>query len=302
MKRFTTTLLLCITLHALPGLAGDLNDIKARGELRHLGAPYANFINGRGGGLDIEMMQLFAAHLGVTYRYIETTRINAIPDLIGVEVAVEGGEVLFGDSVPIKGDIVANGMTILPWRRAAVAYSTPTFPNQIWLLTTRSANLRPIVPSGNLAEDIGMVKNMLKGVSILGKKETCVDFSLYGIAETGAVPIEYPGNLNKLVPALLSGKAEAVLLAVPDAFVALEKWPGQVIVVGPVSEMQSMGVAFRPDTPELLSAFNAFYNTLLHDGSYQKLVEKYYPAVYDYFSDFFTQQIAAPVESDGKKL
>jgi ABC-type amino acid transport substrate-binding protein len=203
MKRFTTTLLLCITLHALPGLAGDLNDIKARGELRHLGAPYANFIDGRGGGLDAELMRLFAAHLGVTYSYVETTWADVIPDLIGVEVAAENGGVLFGDAVPIKGDIVAGGMTILPWRRQAVAFSTPTFPNQIWLLTTRAAKLRPIVPSGNLAEDIGKVKKMLPGVTVLGKKGTCVDLSLYRIAETGAVPVEFSGNFNEIAPALL---------------------------------------------------------------------------------------------------
>jgi ABC-type amino acid transport substrate-binding protein len=289
MKRFTTTLLLCITLHALPGLAGDLNDIKARGELRHLGVPYANFIDGRGGGLDAELMQLFAAHLGLAYRYVETTWTDVIPDLLGVRVAAESGGGLFGDAVPIKGDIVANGMTILPWRRQAVAYSTPTFPNQIWLLTTRAAKLRPIVPSGNLAEDIGKVKKMLQGVTVLGQKGTCADLSLYRIGETGAVPVEFSGNFNELAPALLDGAANAVLLGVPDALVALEKWPGQVIVVGPVSEMQPMGVAFRPDAPELLSTFNAFYKTLLHDGTYQKLVEKYYPAVYDHFSDFFTQ-------------
>ena len=51
----------------------DLPEIKKRGVLRHLGVPYANFVTGSGDGLDVEVVNLFAQHLGVKYQYIKTS-------------------------------------------------------------------------------------------------------------------------------------------------------------------------------------------------------------------------------------
>lgn len=74
-------------LLSLFGLANaqDLAEIKARGVLRHLGTPYANFVTGGGGGLDVEIIELFAQHLGVRYEFVPTDWINMFQDLIGVE-------------------------------------------------------------------------------------------------------------------------------------------------------------------------------------------------------------------------
>ena len=60
----------CLTLMlggaaTLGAQAGDLADLKARGELRHLGVVYANFVTGAGDGLDVELVQGFARSLGV---------------------------------------------------------------------------------------------------------------------------------------------------------------------------------------------------------------------------------------------
>ena len=40
--------------------AADLQEVKQRGVLRHLGIPYANFVTGSGDGLDVELVKLFA--------------------------------------------------------------------------------------------------------------------------------------------------------------------------------------------------------------------------------------------------
>ena len=63
--------------------AQDLAEIKARGVLRHLGVPYANFVTGSGDGLDVEIVQLFARHIGVRYEYVKTDWPNVIGDLVG---------------------------------------------------------------------------------------------------------------------------------------------------------------------------------------------------------------------------
>ena len=66
--------------------ADDLREIRERGVLRHLGVPYANFVTGSGDGLDVEIVQLFARHLGVRYEYVPTTWGDVIGDLTGKQI------------------------------------------------------------------------------------------------------------------------------------------------------------------------------------------------------------------------
>nr|MBP8266208.1 hypothetical protein [Zoogloea sp.] len=59
-KSFLRLLGLALALFIHSALADDLQDIRARGVLRHLGIPYANFVTGSGDGLDVEIVQRFA--------------------------------------------------------------------------------------------------------------------------------------------------------------------------------------------------------------------------------------------------
>ena len=52
-----------------------------------------------------------------------------------------------------------------------------------------------------------------------------------------------------------------------------------------------MGVAVGKDNPELLSAFNLFFQSLWLDGTYKELVRKYYPTVFLYLDDFFEHTV-----------
>lgn len=267
--------------------ADDLKGVKERGVLRHLGVSYANFNTGSGDGLSTELIQMFARHLGVKYEFVETSWKTVINDLTGKQVKPDGENVIISGDAPIKGDLIANGLTILPWRQKVLDYSTPTFPTQIWLITSPTSGIRPIEPTGNIEQDIKMVKKLLSGRTVLGKANTCLDPSLYNLKEAGAFPSSFSGSLNELAPAVINHAAETSILDVPDALVALEKWPGQVLVVGPISPQQGMGVGFRKNCPQLRKAFNEFYAGMLKDGSYNRLIEKYYPIVFDYYPDFF---------------
>jgi 23S rRNA (uridine2552-2'-O)-methyltransferase len=68
--------------------AADLPEIKARGVLRHLGIPYANFVSKDGKGFDVELMRGFAAEICVNYELVLTDFVNVIPDLLGGEADV----------------------------------------------------------------------------------------------------------------------------------------------------------------------------------------------------------------------
>jgi ABC-type amino acid transport substrate-binding protein len=278
--------ILVLFLLPLAAAAGGLSEIKERGVLRHLGVPYANFVTGAGDGMDVELMQGFAQWLGVDYQYVETDWPSAIGDLIGARVQARNGEIERLGSVPVRGDVIANGMTIIPWRQQVVLFGATTFPTQVWLLSRADSPITPIQPTGGLADDIAATKSVLPDRTLLGKLDTCLDPALYDLNRTGAKVELFTGSLNELAPALLNNESEFTLLDVPDALVALQKWPGAIKVIGPISEPQEMAPAFRPADAGLRDAFNRYLAERKADGSFAKLLRKYYPFVTDYFPDF----------------
>lgn len=290
--KFVTSLspayfLLAHLLLAGTALGDDLADLKARGVLRHLGVPYANFVTGSGDGMDVELMQLFAAHLGVRYEFVQTDWGSIIGDLSGKKVRPEGDDVDILGEVPVRGDVIATGLTVLPWRAKVVDYGSPTFPTQVWLIARHDSPLEPIRPSGKIADDILAVKRMFPGRTVLGKEKTCLDPALYDLESTGAKIKLFAGSLNELAPAVINGEAEATILDVPDTLVALQKWPGQIKVIGPVSVEQRMACAFAKSSPKLRQAFNLFLARCRQDGTYRRLIDKYYATASAYYPEFF---------------
>ncbi|MBU0986729.1 MAG: transporter substrate-binding domain-containing protein [Proteobacteria bacterium] len=265
----------------------DLSEIKKRGVLRHLGVPYANFVTGSGDGLDVELIKRFAEHLGVKYEYVKTDWENVIGDLAGKKVQPEGNDVTILGEMPVRGDLIANGLTKMPWRQKVVDYSTATFPTQVWLVARSDSDMNPIKPFGDIDKDIVQVKALLNKRCVLGIAKTCLDPSLYGLKEAGAEVKLFSGALNELAPAVIKGEAEATILDISDALIVLEKWPGKIKVIGPVSLMQEMGVAFAKTSPELREAFNRFFEKYKADGMYQRLVKQYYPGMFMYYPAFF---------------
>lgn len=282
-------LLILFALLLCPGAssASGLDTIKERGELVHLGIPYANFVTGAGDGLSVELIQGFAEYLGVDYTFQQTDWASVFADLTGKVFKPDGDAVKILADASVKGDVIANGLTIIPWREKAIQFSTPTFPTQIWLVARADSPLQPIEPSGNLEKDIEKVRSELQGRTLLGKANTCLDPSLYDIDATGADVALFEGSLNDMAGAVIQGQVDATLLDVPDALVALTKWPGKIKVIGPLSGQQAMGVGFRKEDKELYEAFEKYFATIRADGTYLELVRKYYPLVFTYYPEFF---------------
>ena len=166
--------------------ADDLAEIRRRGVLRHLGIPYAHFVRSTAkgpDGLDVELMQRFAAHLGVEYQWVQTTWSEVIGDLTGqkVQPTKDKGVEVIGETA-VRGDIIANGLTILDWRRQVVQFSNPTFPTGVWLIARADSPIKPIEPSEDIETDIQRVKNLLAGRTVLTMAGTCLDPRLYDLA------------------------------------------------------------------------------------------------------------------------
>lgn len=291
MKAVRTTFIALLfgafTLGAATAFAGDLPEVRKAGVLRHIGVPYANFVSGSGDGMDVEIIKLFAKQLGVKYEYVKSDWGTVVEDLIGKKVKATGSDVEFGEAVPVKGDLIANGFTILPWRQKAVNFSVPTFPSQIWLVARADSTMKPIKSAKNLDKDIATTRSLLKGKQLLALPKTCLDPAGNKLDATGAEVIIFDGNLNELAPALVNNKAELTILDVPDALIGLEKWPGKIKIIGPTSMKQEMGVAFPKDSPKLREAFNEFFKKIKKDGTYNRIVKKYYPTALFYFPEFF---------------
>lgn len=269
--------------------AGDLDAVRRRGVLRHLGIPYASFVTGGGDGLDVELVKRFATSLGVRYEFVQTDWPDALPDLTGRRVSSARPALAGAAPVPVRGDVIASGLTVLPWRARVAAFSTPVFPTQVWVVAGADSPLRPIVPSGRLEADIAAVRQRLEGRSLLAVADTCLDPRLYGLEHTGARVVLRKIRLDEVAPALIKGEGELALLDVADAMIALQKFPGRLKVIGPISERQVMAVAFRRDAPRLREAFEAFLAGARRDGTYDRLVKEYFPEAPVFFPDFFAR-------------
>jgi ABC-type amino acid transport substrate-binding protein len=280
--------LLLPTAAAADGEAGgDLAAVKSRGVLRHLGIPYANFVTGSGDGFDVELMRLFAASLGVRYEFVETGWPSVLPDLTGRRVSPTLPDLEAAAPAPIRGDVVATGLTMLKWRASVVSFSSVVFPTQVWVMARAESPVQPIKPSQSLSHDIARVKALLDARTLLGIANTCLDPTLYGLEKTKAKLAVRKVRLDEIAPLLIQGEAELALLDVADAMIALQKWPGKIKVIGPISERQEMGVAFRKDAPRLHEAFEAFLAEARRNGTYRRLVQTYFPEAPVYFPDFF---------------
>lgn len=279
-------------------LAMDLEDIKKQGVLRHIGVPYANFVSyiqkddfQSLSGLDVELVKGFAASLGVEYQFIPAKWTNAIGKLTGQDAQFKNNRIIFGDKSAIQGDIIANGVTIFAWRAQLADFSDDYFPSAVWLVARVDSDLQPIIPSSSTHEDIINVKRLIKGKAVLAMEQSCLDPNLYDLYKTDA-NIILPNRklqLSEMVPAILNKDAESTLLDVADSLIALEKWPGEIKVIGPISEEQKMGALFRKDSPKLRKAFNQYLDDIKKDGSYYKLVEKHYPSLSYFYRDYFNR-------------
>lgn len=299
ISRFMHTVIIpCLLLFTLFAQARDLAEIKVAGVLRHIGVPYANFVTQyqQGNktiesGLDVDLMRGFAQHLGVRYEYVKADWKNVFTLLNGESAHYKNNQLIIGEiKQPIAGDIVANGATILDWRKKVVDFSDVYFPSAVWLVARTDSQLSPITPSASIEQDIKQVKALINNISVLAMKYSCLDPDLYNLEQTGAniiLPVK-ARKLNEMIPAILNNDAESTLLDVPDTLIALQKWPGEIKVIGPISAEQSMAVAFRKNSPELRNAFNLYLQQLKKDGRYNQLVKKYYPSVFHFYADFFT--------------
>ncbi len=282
MFKFIMSLLCVVFLSVVCNAQSyDLDEIKKRGELRHIGVPYAKFITGLGDGLSVDIIKEFTKYLGVKYIYVESSWANVLSDLSGKKFKVDGDNIKILGETKAKGDLIGTGLTILPWRKKLVNYAnSATFPSQVWLMAKASDSITPIVPTNDILKDIELTKMKLKNHSVLGKAKTCLDPALYNLSKYAKEIKLFNGSVNDLIPASISEhNTGATILDVPDALIALEKWTGKIKVIGPISEKQTLAVAFPKTSPRLKKEFDIFFKEFKRSGKYMLYVKKYHSEI-----------------------
>ena len=267
-------LILCTVVR--PGLSAGLDAVRERGVLRHIGVePYANFVTSSQEGLSIEVIQRFAKWLGVEYQFVPTQWSNALGDLLGGEVYHDQQSTTRVTTArPVTGDVLCSGVTALQWRSEVVAFSHPTFLTQVLLVTRSDFRVTPIRPTGCASSDIKKTQAKVAGLRLMGVPGTCLDPEMYALQGAGAEIVTGATHPNQLVPRLLEGEVQAILLDVPSALMGLGHWPGQLKIIGPVSPIQYMACAFRPQDTALRQAFNRFMEEIRWNGTYYRMVER----------------------------
>jgi ABC-type amino acid transport substrate-binding protein len=76
-------------------------------------------------------------------------------------------------------------------------------------------------------------------------------------------------------------------MEMPDALLALKKYPGKIKIIGPLSPIQNMAAGFAQDSVQLRNEFKIFLAQIKKDGTYLKIVKKYYPSAPEFYPAFF---------------
>ena len=125
---------------------------------------------------------------------------------------------------------------------------------------------------------------------MLGVPDTCLDHSLYGVEAGRASGPAAHHPARRGGAGAPPGEGELALIDVADVDLAFERWPGRFTVVGPVSPVQEMAAAFRKDSPELRKAFDAFLVQARRDGTYDRLLHRYFPRAGSHFPGYFSAE------------
>jgi polar amino acid transport system substrate-binding protein len=159
-------------------------------------------------------------------------------------------------------DMAVSAIYITDERKKVVDFSDPYFAGG--LITMVKAGNTSIKPPVDLNGKKVSVQVGTKSVSYLKQ----------AFPQVQLVEVEKNQEMFNLVDI---GRADALVTGKPAAFQYMRTRPG-LQVVEPQLTTEEYGMALRKDTPELTRAVNAALAKLKADGSYGRIVAKWFPA------------------------
>jgi len=195
-------------------------------------------------GVDIELTEAIAQKLG---RSVQWTNV----DFKGLIPSLTAG----------RADIAVSAIYITPERQQVVNFTEPYLAGGLVALVKEGNN------AINSADD-------LKGKKISVQTGTkSVEWLRSHIPDAEAVEVEKNQQMFNLVSI---GRADAAITGKPAAFQYARTRGGVKILPGSLTT-EEYGIAVRKDQAALVSEMNKALEQLKADGTYQKLVDKWFP-------------------------
>lgn len=214
-------------------------------------------------GFDVELAEGLAEKMGLETEFFDL-------DWDGVMPAVLGG----------RADIVISGMFITPERE-----------EQVDLIPYMQIGEVVMVPAGN-PKNISEIPDDFSGKDIAVARATVAEKQMaeYNdqLISEGKEPMKLlvlATDQDALV-AVESGRADAFIPAAPTAAYAMSERPGVYDIATAFKADTQIGIAVRKDGSDMNRAVNEALQSLVEDGTYEALLEKYnFPAETNIFDN-----------------
>ena len=237
-----------LTVMAPFAMAQTAEDIKKKGEIT-IGMlvdfpPYGTMsASNQPDGYDADVAKLLAKDLGVKANIVPVTGPNRIPFLLTNKV-----------------DVLVASLAITPERAKQVLFSKPYSAASIVLYgATKTAIKGP---------------ENLKGLRVGVARASTQDVAVTKAAPEGTQIRRFDDDASAM-QALLSGQVDAIGCSVTVAAQIAKRVPANTFEDKFILRQQQMGIALRPNQPELLKTVNDFVAKNSANGELNKLYQKW---------------------------
>lgn len=205
-------------------------------------APMEFVKDGRRTGFDIELAEALAAVMGRRLEWTDADFKGLIPALSAR-----------------RADLAVSAIYITDERRKLVDFSDPYFAGGLVVLTLKASPIKALkdLDGRRVSVQVGT-----KSVGFLKDRFPKVE----------RVEVEKNHEMFGLVEA---GRVDAAVTGKPAAMIFAQAKPGLQVLAEQLTT-EEYGIAMRKDAPELRDAVNAALKKIRADGSYGKLVEKWF--------------------------
>jgi polar amino acid transport system substrate-binding protein len=200
--------------------------------------------DGKRTGFDIELTEALAAAMGRKIEWIDIDFKGLIPALVSK-----------------RADLAMSAIYITDERRKVVDFSDPYFAGGLVVLTTKAG------PIKHLKDLDGRRVSVQVGTKSVG-------FLKDNFPKVERVEVEKNQEMFNLVEI---GRADAAVTGKPAAKIFAQAKPALHVLAEQLTT-EDYGIAVRKDAPEIRDAVNAALKKIRADGTYDKLVNKWFEA------------------------
>ena len=249
-RHFTLSMAALAASSLLPGMAAaqTLADLKKKGKITIgmlVDFPPYGILNSSNqpDGYDADVAKLLAKDLGVTADIVPVTGPNRIPFLLTGKV-----------------DMLIASLAITPERAKQVLFSKPY-------------SAASIVLYGNAKTPIKTAAD-LKGLRVGVARASTQDVAVTKAAPEGTEIRRFDDDASAM-QALISGQVDAIGASTTVAAQIAKRVPANTFEDKFILRQQQMGIALRPNQPELLKTVNDFVAKNSANGELNKLYQKW---------------------------